>query len=158
MHTFQLKLDKSQLEELSSDISQEFLGFVLIEAVQLTAQEFFLNAGELVEVDDAVYRCDDPDSGFDAAVQHLLLICSEADQSNGVMLPGEFHEYSSDAHEQICEKLSLALASIRDNNGITELVAINGLLTEAQYAVGYAFVVNYYEDRVVFSITPTLFV
>jgi hypothetical protein len=157
MDTFQLDLSGGLFDELMADVSPEFLGFVLIEAVQLIVQDYFLDNGEGVVVDDAIYKCDDPESLYDVAVQHLLMICSENDQTNGVLVPGELYEFSSDAHEQICEKLNSAMLVIGHNHGITDLAVIHGLLSSSPYSTGYNFSVVYIGDRVMFNLSSSLF-
>lgn len=154
MDTFQLNLASELNQELLSDISPEFLGFVLIEALQLTVNEFFRDNDIVVPVDDGVYRCDDPDSDYDNAVNHLLAVLTETDKTNGVLEEGEFHEYNTQHHEQICEKLNQGLMVIRNENGITELAAIRDLLSEDAYRNGYSFSVSFYPERAVFGIVP----
>ena len=155
MDTFILKLKPELTEELFADISSEFLSFVIIEALFNIVQCDTV-AGNSSIVDDPIFYCDDPDRPFDDSVAHLLQVMADQDKMSGVVLPGEFYEYNSEFHEQICNRLSKAIDVIRDSNDYCELFMIRQVFRKPEYQTQLNFATTYYSGRVVFSLSSPL--
>lgn len=150
MPGFTVLIDKDHKEELYSDIAPEFLSFFLIEAIVLICTD----PHKLPIVDDPTNYCDDPDGAFDNSVSFLLDLWSESDREAGVLLEGEFYEYNSDHHEQVCLKLHQAIAAIQDVNDTLSLLLIKQTLADPTYAKAYTFTTMHLPDRVVFILQP----
>jgi len=152
MDAFMVLLHPDLKEELYSDIDENFLAFVMLEAIYNVVSN-----PELIPLrvmDDSSHLCDDPDSYFDNSVTYLLDILADHDKEKGVLQDGELYEFNSEQHEVLCNKLHEAMACIQYANSLLDLTVIRDALSQPQYARHMVFTAKHYPDRVFFTAQP----
>lgn len=148
MKTFILKLDPQLREELYTDISENFIGYVLIEAIFNIIQ-----APSPFALEDVDYHPNDPDSTFETSVEYLLNILEKFFPED-VMLDEEEDDMlaSLDHHTWIGQTLSTAINCVNNANDYLTLFSVSGLLLSPEYMESYNFGARHLDTQVIFSI------
>jgi hypothetical protein len=152
MHNFVVRLDHAAKEELYSDISDEFMGFILIEAIMIILAAG--KPGAMNTLDDQERIQEYPEHQFDVSIDYLLEVIEQINVECGVFLPKEEYECNSDIHGRICTKLADAIEIIEAKNDIGETLALRFVFEDPLVAQGFKFVAMHYPDRVAFCIIP----
>lgn len=164
MTTFVLEIDPETREELYSDIGEDFIGFVLIEALHNIL--LVKRPGILGVLDQIEFPLDlpegHPEQGLaenvgmeiDASVDYLLEILQRLDLAIGAILPDEDYQFGSYYYEIIHSKLSLAITSIEECNQPSQLHSLAEIFGSPKYAGGFSFKVVHYPDRFVVVLMP----
>lgn len=155
MYNFIVKLDPETREELYSDASETFMGFLLIEALLN-----IIVAGKpgCLETLDKMENLGDENfvSQYDTSIDYLLEINQELNEKSGIILGEDDYSFNSDCHDTIAFKLSEAIESIEDANGISGILVLKDVFEDPMVVQGFRFTALHFKDRVAFCVIPTL--
>lgn len=155
MHTFIVRLDPETREELYSDASDAFMGFLLIEALLN-----IIVAGQpgCMFMIDKMEKLGDENflSQYDVSIDYLLDINKDLNERHGIFLSEEECGINSDTHTSIAFKLSEAIESIESANGINEILVLKSVFEDPLIVQGFNFTAMHYPDRVAFAVRPSL--
>lgn len=152
MHNFVIKLNPETKEELYSDASDTFMGFLLIEAIQA-----ILVAGKPGCLDALENLCsgeEDSTNQYDISIEYLLDINQKLNEECGIFLSEEEYGFNSEAHDLIANKLTEAIVSIEDFNDPGTLYILESVFKDPNIVTGFRFNALHFPDRVVFCILP----
>ena len=134
MQSFTIKLDPATKEELTSDLSTDFVLLLLMEAV--------LNSTDPISEDN------DQDEMFEDSVT-LLMSLLEEDETGDCSTEGRD---SPELNELVSDKLSFAIASIKKHNKEGDLIVICEALKKRGETGGIDYSTTFVGDTVVFCV------
>lgn len=152
MYNFIVRLNPETRDELYSDASEAFMGFLLLEAIYCilsVGQPGFLEA-----MDDIDFEHLDETSQFDTSIEYLLEIHKKLNEDCGIFLDDAEYCFNSDAHDQIAEKLTLAILSLEEFNDPGELFVLEGVFNDPLIKAGFRFNAMHFPERAAFYVTP----
>lgn len=131
-----VKLDPDTREELYSDIHENLLDFVLLEALTMAGKEMTENKEAMLEAaGDDFYHLNDPELNMDDAIKAVIDVMIETDRLGGMDVSAE--TYDTDEHYKfVSDKLMLALASITHANNVGEVINLYNVITSAKFIPG----------------------
>jgi len=136
MTTFFVCIDADRKDELYSDISEEFLSIVLLEAIINVVK----NPNESFDIiDDPAFYCDHPESEFADSVLYLLDVLTERARQDGVLKDDEAYDENSPEHAVVCYKLSESMAALQAGNNPLDLMMIQQVLENPSNSQHTAF-------------------
>lgn len=155
MYNFIVKLDPETRDELYSDASETFMGFLLIEAllnIIVAGKPGCLEALDKMES----LGGENFVSQYDTSIDYLLEINQELNEKSGIILGEDDYGFNSDCHDTIAFKLSEAIESIEDANGIAGVLVLKEVFEDPMIAQGFRFTTLHFKDRVAFCVVPSL--
>lgn len=155
MYNFIVKLDPETREELYSDASDAFMGFLLIEALLN-----IIVAGKpgCLSVIDKMENLGDDNfvSQYDTSIDYLLEVNEDMNKKCGIELGEDDYSFNSDCHDTISFKLSEAIESLEDANGISGIMVLKEVFEDPQVVQGFRFTALHFPDRVAFCVIPSM--
>lgn len=151
MPSFVVRIDAKTKEELYSDESETFMGFLFIEALLniLTYDKPGCIVATLAmeSLDDDTYS-----SQFDTSIDYLLDMNQDINEKCGIFLSDEEYGYNSDRHDTLVAKLTMAIESLELVNDFSELYPIKEIFWAPDIVTGFRFTSMHYPDRIAFCV------
>lgn len=154
MYNFIVKLDPETREELYSDASEAFMGFLLIEALLNIIVAGVPGCLETLDRMESLSREEHFASQYDTSVDYLLEINKDLNEQCGIYLTEEDCCFNSDAHDAISFKLSEAIESIEARNDLGEILVLKEVFEDPHVVEGFKFTAMHFRDRVAFCLVP----
>lgn len=152
MYNFIVRLNPETRDELYSDASEAFMGFLLLEAIYCilsVGKPGFSEAMDDVDLEHPEEACQ-----FDMSIEYLLEIHKKLNEDCGLILDDAEYCFNSDAHDLIAEKLSTAILSLEEFNDPGELFVLEGVFDDPVIKAGFRFNAMHFPDRAAYYITP----
>jgi len=137
MHNFVVKIDPSTQEELYSDVSNDFVGFLVIEAIMNILVAAAPDAVSVLE--SAEFVNEYPENQLDTSAEYMLEVTKSLDQANGITIDEANYGYNSDNHEMAVSRLNLAIHSIEAANDISTILGLGSVFTDPAIVSGFHF-------------------
>lgn len=139
-------------EELYADINEDFLAFVILEAlfnvVRCIPASVRLYSSV---VDIAEEYIEDPETELFVSAEFLSHIMREMDAKTGVDIESEqYNENFDELMSAVKAKLAQAAEAISTNNDIVMLMAINDVLSAPELSLKLNFSTTHLGDKVMF--------
>lgn len=150
MHNFVVKVDPATREELYSDVSNDFVGFLVIEAIMnvLVAQ-----APDAVSVLENAERITEfSENQLDTSAEYMLEVAQTLDKANGITIDSANYDYNSDNHEMAVQRLNLAIHSIEAANDISVILGLSNIFTDPSIVSGFHFNAIHGKDCIVYCL------
>jgi len=155
MHNFIIRLDPETRDELYSDASESFMGFLVLEAIYSILSVLRVGKiGTFETMDDCDLEQPDDVCQYDLSIDYLLDINKQLNEECGIFLDEKEYGFNSDAHEQIADKLGIAIISIEEFNDPGEIHSLDEVFQDPQIAKGFRFNALHLPDRIAFCIMP----
>lgn len=164
MPAFVLELDADTREELYSDVSEVFMGFILIEALFNILKAGVNNVTQLLDDLDNLIEAAEEDPykpiadrlelQMEHSLEYLLDVQRRSDEELGMMLDKSYYAYNSDHYTNIQFKLITAIQSIEESNDYFQLQSLNKVFQDPDLVNGFGFSMTHYLDRVVVLVFP----
>lgn len=147
-----VNLGPSAREELYADINEDFLAFVILEALFNVVRcipasvKLYSNV-----IDIAEEYIEDPETELFVSAEFLSHVMREMDAKTGVNTESE--EYNANFDElmsAVKAKLAQAADAISNNNDIVMLMAINDVLSTPELSLKLNFSTTHLGDKVMF--------
>lgn len=152
MYNFIVRLNPETRDELYSDASESFMGFLLLEAIYC-----ILSVGKpgfSEAMDDLDLEFPDETCQFDTSIEYLLEIHQKLNEDCGIFLDESEYCFNSDAHELIAEKLSTAILSLEEFNDGSELFCLDDVFKDPAIKGGFRFNALHFPERAAYCIMP----
>lgn len=155
MKSFIIALGDSEREELYSDMHEDLVAFIIMEAVFNVVRDIpsAVRAYTLV-VDTAEEYADDPDTNLMVSVDFLTDVMKGLDAKAGVDV--EAPDYLGNLKEMISvvsAKLCIAAETITVNNDIVILMSINETLNSPEFLDQLNFTTTHLGNKVMFTLS-----
>lgn len=137
MHNFVVKIDPATQEELYSDVSNDFVGFLVIEAIMNILVAAAPDAVSTLE--SAEFVNEYPENQLDTSAEYMLEVTKSLDQANGITIDNANYDYNSDNHELAVSRLNLAIHSIEAANDISTILGLSGIFSDPSIVSGFHF-------------------
>lgn len=151
MYNFIVRLNPESRDELYSDASEAFMGFLLLEAIycilSISTPGFF-DAMDDVELEQLDEVCQ-----YDTSVEYLLEVHKKLNEDCGIFLDESEYGFNSDAHALIADKLTEAIMALEEFNDPGELFSLESVFKDPLINAGFRFNAMHYAERVAFYIT-----
>lgn len=156
MKSIIINLGDSVRDEIYSDMSEDFVAFIIMEAIFNVVRDI-PNAVKLytLVVDTPEEYADDPDTNLMVSMDLLTEVMKSMDATSGVDTDApDYHKNLSEMISMVSAKLCLAAEAITVNNDITTLMAINDTLNAPEFNKKLNFSTTHLGERVMFLLTP----
>ena len=137
MHNFVVKLDPTTLEELYSDVSNDFVGFLVIEAIMNILVAAAPDAVSVLE--SAEFVNEYPENQLDTSAEYMLEVSQSLDKACGITIDSANYDYNSDNHELAVSRLNLAIHSIEAANDISVILGLSSVFFDPSIVSGFHF-------------------
>lgn len=154
MYNFIVRLNPETRDELYSDASEAFMGFLLLEAIYCILSVG--RPGFLEAMDDIDFEHLDEACQFDTSIEYLLEIHKKLNEDCGIFLDEAEYCFNSDAHAQIAEKLTTAILALEEFNDPGELFVLEGVFNDPLIKAGFRFNAMHLPERAAFYVTPNV--
>lgn len=156
MKSIIISLGDSSRDEIYSDMSEDFVAFIIMEAIFNVVRDI-PNAikNYTLVIDTPEEYADDPDTNLMISVDVLTDVMKTMDAASGV--DTEDPEYLGNLSEMISlvsAKLCLTAEAITLNNDVASLMAINDMLSMPEFSTNLNFSTTHLGDRVMFMLKP----
>jgi len=153
-----LKLGEDLIDELYSDIEQDFLAFIIMEALYNVIRDLpssFIDYTKVVT--SAEEYMDDPDTNLMVSQDLLADVMRNMDIADGEDVESELYkEQLPEMLSMVSAKLCLAAELITTHNDITELAAIGNVLSQPGMKENLHFSTTHLNDRIMFMLSSPL--
>lgn len=150
MHNFVVKIDPNTREELYSDVSNDFVGFLVIEAIM---NVLVAAAPDAVSVLESIERVNEfPENQLDVSAEYMLEVAKSLDQANGITIDDANYGYNSDNHEMAVSRLNLAIHSIEAVNDISVILGLSSVFNDPSIVSGFHFNAIHGKDCIVYCL------
>lgn len=150
MSAFVLMIDPTTKEQLYEGIDLPFLELIIMEALVIILQGMYPDLWMNDLEDDSPN--DDPEHRFMWSVDYLLHVIQGTNEQEGVDIPDEDVSFNSELHEDVMNRLSLAMENIQQANCPSQLVVLKDLFVEQALGKHFRFSASHLPDRVIFNI------
>lgn len=152
MQSVIVNLGPGAQEELYADINEDFLAFVILEALFNVVRHIPASVRQYTSVLNlAEEYIEDPETELFVSAEFLAHIMREMDAKTGVDTESE--EYNKNFDElmsAVKAKLAQAADAISNNNDLVMLMAINDVLSKPELSIKLNFSTTHLGDKVMF--------
>jgi hypothetical protein len=155
MKSLTINLNPATRGELYSDIHEDFLAFILIEALYNVVKDIpSAMSLYMPVVDDPETYADDPDSNLMASIEFLMEVMKEMDEKTGTDITTP--EYLANLPEFVSfvtMKLCLAVETISQFNDMATLMVLGDMLRTPEYTAKLNFSTTHMGNKVMFMLS-----